>query len=92
MTKADLVEKIAVQVELSKKESEQVVNAVFRSIIDALAQGDKVELRGFGSFRTRLRDSRIGRNPKTGDKVNVPQKSVPFFKPGKHLKQLVNDE
>ncbi len=92
MTKADLVEKIAVQVELSKKESEQVVNAVFRSIIDALAQGDKVELRGFGSFRTRLRDSRIGRNPKTGDKVDVPQKSVPFFKPGKHLKQLVNDE
>ena len=92
MTKADLVEKIAVQVELSKKESERVVNAVFRSIIDALAQGDKVELRGFGSFRTRLRDSRIGRNPKTGDKVDVPQKSVPFFKPGKHLKQLVNDE
>ena len=92
MTKADLVEKIAVQVELSKKESEQVVNAVFRSIIDALAQGDKVELRGFGSFRTRLRDSRIGRNPKTGDKVDVPQKSVPFFKPGKHLRQLVNDE
>ena len=92
MTKADLVEKIAVQVELSKKESEQVVYAVFRSIIDALAQGDKVELRGFGSFRTRLRDSRIGRNPKTGDKVDVPQKSVPFFKPGKHLKQLVNDE
>lgn len=92
MTKADLVEKIAVQVELSKKESEQVVNAVFRSIIDALAQGDKVELRGFGSFRTRLRDPRIGRNPKTGDKVDVPQKSVPFFKPGKHLKQLVNDE
>lgn len=92
MTKADLVEKIAVQVELSKKESEHVVNAVFRSIIDALAQGDKVELRGFGSFRTRLRDSRIGRNPKTGDKVDVPQKSVPFFKPGKHLKQLVNDE
>ena len=91
MTKADLVEKIASQVSLSKKDSETVVNTVFRSIIDALAGGDKVELRGFGSFRTRERKSRIGRNPKTGDKVDVPEKKVPFFKPGKNLKKLVNE-
>ena len=91
MTKADLVEKIAVQVELSKKDSEIVVNTVFRSIIDALTDGDKVELRGFGSFRTRKRQSRTGRNPKTGDKVEVPEKKVPFFKPGKNLKKLVNE-
>jgi integration host factor subunit beta len=91
MTKADLVEKIAVQVELSKKDSEIVVNTVFRSIIDALTDGDKVELRGFGSFRTRARRSRTGRNPKTGDKVAVPEKKVPFFKPGKNLKKLVNE-
>jgi len=91
MTKADLVEKIANQVELSKKDSEIVVNTVFRSIIGALANGDKVELRGFGSFRTRAREFRIGRNPKTGDRVEVPKKKVPFFKPGKNLKKLVND-
>jgi integration host factor subunit beta len=91
MTKADLVEKIAAQVDLSKKDSEVVVNTVFRSIISALAKGDKVELRGFGSFRTRSRKSRIGRNPKTGDRVEVPKKNVPFFKPGKNLKKLVNE-
>ena len=87
MTKADLVEKISDQVSLPKKDSETVVNTVFQCIIDALAKGDKVELRGFGSFRTRDRRSRVGRNPKTGDRVDVPQKKVPFFKPGKNLKK-----
>lgn len=91
MTKADLVEQIASRVVLSKKDSETVVNTVFQCIIDALTHGDKVELRGFGSFRTRDRDSRIGRNPKTGDRVEVPQKKVPFFKPGKNLKKLINE-
>jgi integration host factor subunit beta len=91
MTKADLVERIAATIELSKKDSEIVVNTVFKSIVDALAQGDKVELRGFGSFRTRNRKPRIGRNPKTGEKVDVPEKKVPFFKPGKNLKKLVNE-
>ncbi len=91
MTKADLVESIAAKVELSKKDGETVVNTVFRCIVEALAQGDKVELRGFGSFRTRNRQPRIGRNPKTGDKVEVPEKKVPFFKPGKSLKKLVNE-
>lgn len=91
MTKADVVEQIAERVSLSKKDSETVVNTVFRCIIDALAEGDKVELRGFGSFRIRNRHSRMGRNPKTGDKVEVPNKYVPFFKPGKNLKKLVNE-
>lgn len=91
MTKADLVEKIATRATLSKKDSETVVNTVFQCIIDSLAQGDKVELRGFGSFRTRERRSRVGRNPKTGDRVDVPEKKVPFFKPGKNLKRLINE-
>lgn len=91
MTKADLVERIAAKVNLSKKDSEIVVNTVFRCIIEALARDDKVELRGFGSFRTRERKPRIGRNPKTGESVKVPQKRVPFFKPGKNLKKLVNE-
>ena len=91
MTKADLVERIAAKVDLSKKDSELVVNTVFGCIVEALAGGDKVELRGFGSFRTRERHSRIGRNPKTGEHVEVPEKMVPFFKPGKNLKKLVNE-
>ena len=91
MTKADLVEKIAARATLSKKDSETVVNTVFQCIIDSLAHGDKVELRGFGSFRTRDRRSRVGRNPKTGDRVDVPEKKVPFFKPGKNLKKLINE-
>ncbi|HWP49523.1 MAG TPA: integration host factor subunit beta [Candidatus Limnocylindrales bacterium] len=90
MTKADLVEKIAERAKLSKKDSEIVVNTVFQSIIEALTKGDKVELRGFGSFRARDRQSRVGRNPKTGESVEVPSKKVPFFKPGKDLKKLVN--
>jgi integration host factor subunit beta len=91
MTKADLVERIAAKVDLSKKDSEIVINTVFHCIIEALARNDKVELRGFGSFRTRKRKPRIGRNPKTGESVEVPQKRVPFFKPGKTLKKLVNE-
>ncbi len=90
MTKADLVERIAERAKLSKKDSEIVVNTVFQSIIEALTKGDKVELRGFGSFRARDRQSRVGRNPKTGESVEVPSKKVPFFKPGKDLKKLVN--
>ena len=63
---------------------------MFKSIIDALHRGEKIELRGFGSFRLRKREPRKGRNPKTGDKVDVPPKKVPYFKPGKDLKDLIN--
>jgi integration host factor subunit beta len=92
MTKAELVEEVSKVSDLSKKHSEIIVETVFKSIIDALHRGEKIELRGFGSFRLRQRDSRKGRNPKTGDKVDVPPKRVPYFKPGKELKDLINRE
>jgi len=90
MTKAELVEEVSWIADLSRKEAEVVVDTVFQSVIDALHRGEKVELRGFGSFRLRQRDSRRGRNPKTGDTVDVPPKSVPYFKPGKELRDLIN--
>jgi integration host factor subunit beta len=90
MTKAELVEEVARVSELTKKHSEVIVNTVFDSIVEALRKDEKIELRGFGSFRIRQRRSRQGRNPKTGDKVDVPAKRIPYFKPGKELKELIN--
>ena len=90
MTKAELVEEVSRVSELTKKHSEVIVETVFKSIIDALHRGEKIELRGFGSFRLRQREPRKGRNPKTGDRVDVPPKRVPYFKPGKELKELIN--
>ena len=92
MTKAELVEEVSRVSDLTKKHSEVIVDTVFESIIDALKRGEKIELRGFGSFRLRKREPRKGRNPKTGDKVDVPPKRVPYFKPGKELKDLINKE
>jgi integration host factor subunit beta len=92
MTKAELVEKVANQINLTKKQTEVIVNTLFQSITDSLGEGDKVELRGFGSFRVRHRDARVGRNPKSGDKVEVPAKKVPFFKAGKELRELVDEK
>ena len=92
MTKAELVEEVSRVSDLTKKHSEVIVDTVFKSIIDALHRGEKIELRGFGSFRLRKREPRKGRNPKTGDKVDVPPKKVPYFKPGKELKDLINKE
>jgi len=90
MTKADLVENVTRVVEGTRKDSEAVVETIFECIIGALKRGDKVEIRGFGSFRTRQRRARIGRNPKTGAKVEVPPKRIPYFKPSKELKEIVN--
>lgn len=90
MTKAELVEEVAGMTQLSKKHAEIVVNTVFESIIDSLRSGEKIELRGFGSFRIRERGPRLGRNPKTGDQVQVPAKLIPYFKPGKELKEMLN--
>jgi integration host factor subunit beta len=90
LTKADLIEDVLRISELPRKESETIVETIFESIIDALQKGDKIEIRGFGSFRTRQRRGRIGRNPKTGAKVDVPPKKIPFFKPSKELKDFVN--
>src|SRR5271169_1349605 len=91
LTKADLIEKVLRITELPRKESETIVETIFESIIEALQKGDKIEIRGFGSFRTRDRRGRIGRNPKTGEKVEVPAKKIPFFKPSKELKDFVNN-
>jgi integration host factor subunit beta len=91
MTKAELVEQVARDTLLTKKHAELVVNTVFDSIVQSLKEGDKIELRGFGSFRIRRRGARLGRNPKTGDHVDVPPKRIPYFKPGKDLKELLND-
>ncbi len=92
MTKAELVEKVAGKINLTKKQTEVIVNTVFQSITESLSQGRKVELRGFGSFRIRERNARLGRNPKSGTKVSVPAKKVPFFKAGKELRELVDSE
>ncbi len=92
MTKRDLVEKLAERLKnLSQKDAELVVNTIFDSMTDALASGDRIEIRGFGSFQIRERRAREGRNPRTGDKVNVSSKKVPFFKVGKELKERVDN-
>ena len=90
MTKAELVEEVSRVSDLTRKHSEVIVDAVFSSIAEALQKGDKIELRGFGSFCVRWRASRTGRNPKTGQGVVVPPKRVPYFKPGKELRELIN--
>jgi integration host factor subunit beta len=92
MTKADLVEEVAKVTELTRKDSEVIVDTLFESVIKALKAGDKLEVRGFGSFRVRQRNARVGRNPKTGEKVEVPAKRVPYFKPSKELKDLINQK
>ncbi|HEY6129970.1 MAG TPA: HU family DNA-binding protein [Candidatus Acidoferrum sp.] len=90
LTKADLIEEVLKITELPRKESETIVETIFDSIIEAIQKGEKIEIRGFGSFRTRQRKGRVGRNPKTGEKVEVPAKRIPFFKPSKELKDFVN--
>jgi integration host factor subunit beta len=90
MTKADLIDEVSRLAELTRKDSEVIVETIFDSVVRSLRAGDKIEIRGFGSFRTRQRKPRVGRNPKTGDRVDVPAKKIPFFKPSKELKDLVN--
>ena len=91
MTKSELLEKIAaVQSQLSVKDVELAVKMILDHMTDALADGDRIEIRGFGSFSLHYREPRIGRNPKTGEKVELAGKYVPHFKPGKELKDRVN--
>lgn len=92
MTKADLIDEVARVVEMTRKDSEIIVETIFDSVVRSLHQGEKIEIRGFGSFRTRQRQPRVGRNPKTGTRVDVPAKRIPYFKPSKELKDLVNGE
>jgi integration host factor subunit beta len=90
MTKAELVEEVTQLGDLTRRDGEVIVDTIFDAVIGALRAGDKIEIRGFGSFRIRQRKPRIGRNPKTGAKVDVPAKRVPYFKPSKELRDLVN--
>ncbi len=91
MTKSDLVQKLSETVTaLTKKECEVIVDTVFQNMKDALQRGEKIEIRGFGSFTVRVRRSKEGRNPKTGEKVFIPEKRIPFFKVGKELREMVN--
>src|ERR1035438_7378351 len=90
MTKAELIEEVSRVVEMTRKDSEVIVEAIFDSVVRSLRNSDKIEIRGFGSFRTRQRQPRVGRNPKTGARVDVPAKRIPYFKPSKELKDLVN--
>ena len=91
MTKAQIIERVSEQVTtLTKRQAEVVVNTIFDCVRDSLKNGDKTEIRGFGSFRLRKREPRKGRNPKTGEKVAIPEKNAPHFKPGLELRSRVN--
>ncbi|MDA0978900.1 MAG: integration host factor subunit beta [Proteobacteria bacterium] len=91
MTKSELIEKIAaVQTQLSSKDVELAVKMMLDHMAEALAEGERIEIRGFGSFSLHYRAPRLGRNPKTGEKVELAGKFVPHFKPGKELRERVN--
>jgi integration host factor subunit beta len=93
MTKRDLIDEVNKRFpHLSRRDSEVIINAIFDSMVDALAQGDRIEIRGFGSFVVKHRRARQGRNPKSGALVSVAAKRVPFFKVGKELRLRVDDK
>ena len=90
-TKSDLIRRLAeANPHLYQRDVERIVSTVFDEISEALARGDRVELRGFGAFSVRQRGARVGRNPRTGDEVRVPDKVVPYFKTGKDLRERLN--
>jgi integration host factor subunit beta len=92
MTKSDLIERVAQRLpHISKKDTETVVNTIFDSMTESLKHGDRIEIRGFGSFQVKIREAREGRNPKTGDEVRIPAKRAPFFKVGKELKERIEE-
>jgi len=91
MTKSELIQRLAeANPHLYLRDVERIVTTIFDEITDALAQGDRVELRGFGAFSVKERGSRMGRNPRTGDAVDVPAKYIPYFKTGKQLREKLN--
>lgn len=89
MTKADIIKLVADQVGITRREAADVLQTVLDGVVEAIRDGEKVELRGFGSFRTRTRQARAGRNPRTGAQVKVPSKVVSYFKPGKQLRAVL---
>ncbi len=91
MIRSELIQKLADEnPHLYQRDVERIVNAIFEEVIEAMAAGDRVELRGFGAFSVKKRDARIGRNPRTGESVSVEEKHVPFFKTGKLLRDRLN--
>ncbi|MCH2166112.1 MAG: integration host factor subunit beta [Oceanicola sp.] len=91
MIRSELIQKIADEhPDLSQREVERIVNTIFEEVIEAMARGDRVELRGFGAFSVKHREARTGRNPRTGEAVDVDEKHVPFFKTGKLLRERLN--
>ena len=91
MTKSGLIEEVAKRTpHISKKDTEVVVNTIFDAMIESLRAGDRIEIRGFGSFQVKIREARDGRNPKTGEPVHISAKRTPFFKVGKELKEMVD--
>jgi len=93
MTKSELIQKLADRnPHLFLRDIEKIVDTVFNEISEALVDGDRIELRGFGAFSIKHRDARVGRNPRTGETVNVGAKRLPFFKTGKALRERLNDE
>jgi integration host factor subunit beta len=90
MNKSELVEKLAERAKITKKRAEQVVNLVFDQMTQALKRGERIEIRGFGSFTSKSYDAYTGRNPRTGETIHVPAKRLPFFKVGKELKERVD--
>jgi len=93
MTKSELIQRIAeLNPHLYHRDVERIVTTIFEEISEALASGDRVELRGFGAFSVKQRDARVGRNPRTGDAVKVAEKHIPFFKTGKLLRERMNDK
>ena len=89
MTKTDLIAQVAANTEMSKKSAEQAVNAVFEALGKAMAEGEKITISGFGTFEVRERAARTGRNPHTGEAIEIAAAKVPAFKPGKALKDAI---
>jgi len=93
MTKSELIEQVASKVNnFSRKDIEVIVDTLFDSMSDSLSKGDKVEIRGFGSFKIKERDGRQGRNPKSGENIYIDSKRVPFFKAGKEIRERINND
>lgn len=93
MTKSDLIKRLAdANPHLTQRDIEKIVSTVFDEVTEALANRDRVELRGFGAFSVREREARVGRNPRTGAEVSVPDKVVPYFKTGKELRERLNSD
>ncbi len=90
MNKSELIEQLAARANITKKKAELVVNLIFNSMSDALAKGDRIEIRGFGSLVNKHYGAYSGRNPRTGEVIDVPEKRLPFFKVGKELRERVD--